>query len=29
VFVRRDGVAATWAVADGKVRALLGALSGK
>ena len=29
VYVRRDGVAATWAVAQGKVRALLGALEGK
>ena len=29
VYVRRDGVAATWAVAQGKVRALLDALEGK
>lgn len=29
VYVRRDGVAATWAVAQGKVRALLDALQGK
>jgi len=29
IYVRRDGVAATWAVAQGKVRALLDALDGK
>jgi hypothetical protein len=29
VYVRRDGVAATWAVAQGKVRALQDALDGK
>jgi hypothetical protein len=29
VYVRRDGVAATWAVTQGKVRALQDALEGK